>query len=119
MAEAFANHYGNGLLEASSAGVRPAGIIMSHTIEAMWEKGIDISRQTSKGFSAVDLHCMDWVVLLEISLTGTFRLPSRRTRQVNWFVTDPVGQPMEVYRRVRDQIEMKVLDFIEAVRQEM
>jgi arsenate reductase (thioredoxin) len=119
MAEAFANYYGKGLLEASSAGVRPAGIIMNRTAEAMWEKGIDISQQTSKGLSAVNLDRMDWVILLEMSLNGILQLPSRRTRQLNWFVADPVGQPMEVYRLVRDQIEAKVLDFIEAVRQQM
>ena len=118
MAEGFANYYGKGFLVASSAGVRPANIIMSQTIEAMREKGIDISAQTSKGLAGVDLKWMDWVVVLEGSLTKTIRLPSPRTRQVNWLILDPIGQPMEVYRRVRDQIELNVLDLIDDIRKE-
>lgn len=118
MAEGFANYYGKGLLEASSAGVRPAGIIMRETIEVMREKGIDISHQSSKGLPAVRLDWMDWVIVLEVSLVRAVQPPSRRVRQLNWFVADPVGQPMSVYRSVRDQIEAKVLDFIEVVRKE-
>ena len=118
MAEGFANYYGKDFLLASSAGSRPAGSIMSRTVEAMQEKGIDISHQTSKGLSEIDMGWMDWVIVLEISLAGVIRLPSPRTRQLNWFLPDPVGQSMEVYRAVRDETEMKVLEFIETVRRE-
>jgi protein-tyrosine-phosphatase len=119
MAEGFANYYGKDLILASSAGSQPAGFIMPNTIDAMLEKGIDISQQTSKGLTAVDLELMDWVVILEVSLAKAVSLPSRRTRLLNCFIPDPVGRSMEVYRTVRDQIELKVLDFIETIRKEM
>jgi arsenate reductase len=118
MAEGFANYYGNGLLVASSAGMYPAGIIMANTVVAMQEKGIDISHQTSKGLSAVNLKLMDWVIILEASLATAIEVSPSRTRQLNWFVPDPVGQPIEAYRQVRDQLELKVLDFIETIRNE-
>jgi protein-tyrosine-phosphatase len=118
MAEGFANYYGNHLLEASSAGSRPAGIIQPETIQIMQESGIDISGQTSNGLRDVNLEWMDWVIVLEVSLAGSIRLPSPKTRQLNWFVPDPIGQSMNVYRAVRDEIQVKVLDFIEKVRQE-
>jgi arsenate reductase len=118
MAEGFANYYGKYLLQASSAGSRPAGIIMPETIEVMDEKGIDISHQSSKGLQAVRLDWMDWVIVLEASLGSAIRLPSRRTRQLNWFLTDPIGRPVDVYRTVRDEIELKVLDFIYMIRKE-
>ena len=118
MAEGFANYYGSHLLEASSAGSHPAGIIQPETIQIMQESGIDISRQTSKGLRHMNLEWMDWVIVLEASLAGSIRLPSRKTRQLNWFVADPIGRPMNVYRAVRDEIQVKVLDFIEMVRQE-
>jgi len=119
MAEGFANYYGNHLLEASSAGSRPAGIIQPETIQIMQESGIDISRQTSKGLQAVKLDWMDWIIVLEVSLAGSIRPSSPRTRQLNWFVADPIGRPMNVYRAVRDDIQVRVLDFIEKIRQEM
>jgi arsenate reductase (thioredoxin) len=118
MAEGFANYYGNHLLEASSAGSRPAGIIQPETIHIMQENGIDISKQFSKGLRDVNLEWMDWVIVLEASLAGSIRLPSPKTRQLNWFVADPIGRPLNVYRAVRDEIQVKVLDFIEKVREE-
>jgi arsenate reductase (thioredoxin) len=117
MAEGFANYYGNHLLEASSAGSRPAGIIQPETIQIMQESGIDVSKQSSKGLRDVKLEWMDWVIVLDVSLAG-IRLPSPKTRQLNWFVADPIGRPMNVYRTVRDEIQVKVLDFIEKVREE-
>jgi len=56
---------------------------------------------------------------LEASLAGSIQLPSRKSRQLNWFVADPIGRPMNVYRAVRDEIQVKVLDFIEKVREEI
>ena len=118
MAEGFANYYGNHLLEASSAGSRPAGIIQPETIHVMQESGIDISKQSSKGLRDVKLEWMDWVIVMEALLANSIRLPSPKTRQLNWFVADPIGRPMNVYRAVRDEIQVKVLDFIEKVREE-
>ena len=118
MAEGFANYYGNHLLEASSAGSRPAGIIQPETIQIMQESGIDISRQASKGLGDLNLEWMDWVIVMEARLAGSINLPSRKTQQLNWSVADPIGRPMNVYRAVRDQIQAKVLDFIEKVRDE-
>jgi len=119
MAEGFANYYGNHLLHASSAGSHPAGIIQPQTIQIMQESGVDISRQTSKGLQDVKLEWMDWVIVLEISLAGSIGLPSRKTRQLNWFVADPIGRSPDVYRAVRDEIQVKVLDFIEKVQAEI
>jgi arsenate reductase len=118
MAEGFANYYGSHLLQASSAGSHPARVIQPETIQVMLETGIDISRQTSKGFRDVRLEWMDWVIVLEASLAGSIPLPSRKTRQVNWPVADPIGRSLDIYRAVRDEIQIKVLDFIEKVRAE-
>ncbi len=91
---------------------------MQNTIECMKERGIDISRQSSKGLSSIDLARIDYAIILEASLRDSIVLPSRRTQKLDWFVPDPVGQSIDVYRKVRDQIEVKVLDFIETIRKE-
>jgi arsenate reductase (thioredoxin) len=115
VAEGFANYYGKGWLTAYSAGSHPAGFIMQNAIVAMREKGIDISRQTSKGLSAVNIDLMDWVIILEASLAHVIKLGSPQTQKLHWFIPDPVGKPLDVYRKVRDHIEVRVLDFIESV----
>jgi arsenate reductase len=119
MAEGFANYYGKGFLKAHSAGSRPAGFIMPSTIQVMQEKGIDISQQKSKGLTAVDLGRMAWIINLEATLEKVLRPASHRTQLLHLFVPDPVGQSLDIYRAIRDQIEVKVLDFIDQIQKEI
>jgi len=119
MAEGFANYYAKGLLKAHSAGSRPAGFIMPSTIEVMLEKGIDISNQKSKGLADIDLEHMAWIINLEATLEKVLRPASRRTQLLHLFVPDPVGQSLDPYRAVRDEIEVKVLDFIDQIQKEI
>src|SRR5436309_1138375 len=99
MAEGFANYYGKGWVTAYSAGSSPARVIMPNTIKAMQEKGIDISHQSSKGLFAVDLELMDWVIVLDATLSNSIRANSLRAQRLNWFISDPIGQSMDVYRK--------------------
>jgi arsenate reductase len=115
MAEGFANYYGKGWLTAYSAGSRPLGFIMKNTILAMQEKGIDISQQTCKAVSTIDLRWIDWVIILDPSLGDCVRVSSRRTEKLQWSIPDPIGQPLDAYRAVRDQIELNILDFIDSI----
>ena len=48
MAEAFANYYGKGKLIVSSAGNKPTDKVNPVVVEAMKEKGIDISMNKPK-----------------------------------------------------------------------
>jgi arsenate reductase len=118
MAEGFANNYGKGWLTAYSAGSKPTGIIMPNTIEVMREKGIDIAHQRSKGVSEINLLLMHWIVILEETLEGLIPGDSMESEVLHWFVPDPVGHPIDTYRGVRDEIETRVLEFIELVQRE-
>ena len=118
MAEGFVNHYGKGWLAAYSAGSKPAGIIMQNTIEVMREKGIDISHQQSKGIAEINLRLMHWIVILEETLESFIPRDSVESEILHWFVPDPVGEPIDTYRKVRDEIETRVLRFIDAVEPE-
>ena len=118
MAEGFANHYGKGWLTAYSAGSKPAGIIMPNTIEVMREKGIDITapevQRSFRNQSAIDaLDCHSGRDSSEFIPDGFLRV-----RVLHWFVPDPVGEPIDAYRKVRDEIETRVLKFIDAVQPE-
>ena len=116
MAEGFANHYGAGWLTARSAGTNPAGFIMPNTVEAMQEKGIDISLQASKSLAAIELKWMNWIIVMEPSLARMVPRNLPRVERFIWPIPDPVGQSMDVYRQVRDQIELRVLEFLDTVR---
>ena len=118
MAEGFANHYGKGWLTSYSAGSKPAGIIMPNTIEVMREKGIDITDQRSKGVSEINLLLMHWIVILEETLQDSFPTDAFESDVLHWFVPDPVGEAIDAYRKVRDEIETRVLKFIDAVQPE-
>ena len=48
MAEAFAKQYGKGKIEATSASTMPSNEVNPVVIQAMREKGIDISKNKSK-----------------------------------------------------------------------
>jgi arsenate reductase (thioredoxin) len=115
MAEGFANHYGGGYLTAYSAGSKPAGIVMPDTVEVMREKGIDISHQHSKPISEINLLLMDCIIILDETLANLIRPESLEAEILHWFVLDPVGQSLEVYRNVRDQLEAKVLEFVKLI----
>lgn len=104
MAEGFAAHHGNDVLAAASAGLAPAGVVVDPTVRAMSEKNIDISSQYSKAFRLDEANESDLVV----NMSG-YDLPSGiRVPVVEWDVPDPIGEPDEVYAKVRDQIESLV-----------
>ena len=115
MAEGFANHYGGGYLTAYGAGSKPAGVVMPDTIEVMREKGIDISHQRSKPISEINLLLMDCIIILDETLADLIRPGSLEAEILHWFVPDPVGQSLEVYRNVRDQLEPKVLELVKLI----
>lgn len=108
MAEAFANHYGSDVLRASSSGLSPTQGIVAPTIAAMKEKNIDVSMHVPTLYDPVTAREFDLVV----NLSG-FNLPgSQELRSVEWDVPDPYGRPAAIYRRVRDDLEYRVMRLI-------
>jgi arsenate reductase (thioredoxin) len=109
MAEGFARHFG---LLAESAGTEPASAVSRTAVAVMAEKGIDLTTHTPK--------TLDWTSLKEFDRTITMgcgvaeSCPALRTDE-DWGLDDPVGQPIEVFRAVRDDIERRVLALKEAL----
>jgi len=111
MAEGFARTYGSDVLEAQSAGLAPAMAVAPLTHKVMLEKNIDVGNLYPKDFkaSASDAD-------LIINMSG-MELPVKPTVPVqNWEIRDPIGEGEEVYREVRDQIELRVMQLILALR---
>ncbi|MCS7208614.1 MAG: arsenate reductase ArsC [Fimbriimonadales bacterium] len=108
MAEGFGNHYGQGKVVAFSAGTAPSGKVHPLAIQAMHEVGIDISRQTSKGVWEFDIAQFDAVVSLCDARTDELCPAGYMGIQEHWNIPDPIGLPMDEFRRVRAMIETRV-----------
>ena len=107
MAEAFANKYGEGRFIVSSAGNKPAERVNLVVVEAMKEKGIDISMNKPKQLTAQMAMDADLIVTMGCGTQdicpGPFFKPT-----VDWALEDPKGKPVEKVREIRDDIERRV-----------
>jgi arsenate reductase (thioredoxin) len=99
MAEAFARALG---LEASSCGSKPGARVNPLAVEAMREKGIDITGRSPKGFQAVPRA--EVVVTMGCGDACPY-VPGRR---FDWDLPDPRGKGIEEVRAIRDEIERRV-----------
>lgn len=112
MAEAWTRHYARGRVKVQSAGLHPLGEITEDTLTVMSERGISLDGQESKGLEAIDWQEVD--VLVNMAAWPTASLaPSFLGRRMQWNVRDPFGESLEVYRKVRDELEWRVRTLVE------
>jgi arsenate reductase len=107
MAEAFARAYGADALWVQSAGLGPAPMVAPLTRQILQEKNVRSEDQFPKGLDMLAREKFDLV----INMSGRpFSFPSGQ--MVEWVVRDPIGQTVETYRSVADQIEGLVMRLI-------
>jgi arsenate reductase (thioredoxin) len=111
MAEAFANAYGSDVLDADSAGIRPASRISRTTQKLMLEKQIEISGKEPRKVDVLDLIGVDLIV----NLSG-YAIPPASAQVISIPVRDPVGKNEQMHREIRDQIEQAVRSLITQLR---
>ena len=116
MAEAFANYYGKGNVEASSAGNKIADKINPVVVQVMKEKGIDISTKKPKQLTFEMADTVDLVVTMGCSDNGICPGPFFK-ENVDWKLEDPKGKSLEKVREIREQIEAKVQVLIKEILQ--
>ncbi len=112
MAEALANHLGEGRVRAWSAGSSPLGEIIPQTYEVMREKEISLEGQWSKGLKDVPMGRMDVVVGMGCEVNCP--VPAGfKGRVIEWNIPDPYGRDDGYFRSVRDLIERQVKALLE------
>ncbi|MBI5642514.1 MAG: arsenate reductase ArsC [Deltaproteobacteria bacterium] len=114
MAEGFAREYGKNRVEVRSAGTSAMGIVNIHTIEAMREAGIDISKHTSKQLTDEMFEWADIVVTLGCAPAERISPVAFKGKKIDWKIDDPLGRPWAFMQKVRDNIEDKVKELIDA-----
>ena len=112
MAEAFAKKYGENKFIASSAGNKPASKVNPLVVEAMKEKGIDISQNKPKLISFHMANDSDLIVTMGCNDQGICPGPFFKPT-IDWKLEDPKGKPLEKVREIRDEINHKVQRLIE------
>lgn len=109
MAEGFARKYYNDLFEIYSAGTEPAKEVNPLAISVMKEKGVNISNQKPKFLKDIP-EFINYVITMGCGVSCPFIL---HDYQEDWDLEDPVGKPIEEFRKTRDEIEKKLNNFIE------
>ena len=111
MAEAFANHYGKGEVEASSAGIMLADRVNPTVVEVMKEKGIDISMNKPKLLAVKMAEEADKIIAMGCSVEKYCPAPLLKN-VVDWNLEDQKGKSIEKVREIRDDIERRVLELL-------
>lgn len=109
IAEGWARFYGNEIFDVYSAGTHPASEVNPVAIQVMKEIGIDISSHKPKLLDDIPFE-MDILIKMGCGVVCPF-VPNRY--EDDWGLPDPVGQPIEEFRRVRDIIKEKVFALID------
>ncbi len=121
MAEGFAQHIGQGRIEAYSAGMEPSRL-NPYAVAVMQEKGIDISQNQSKAFDDDLARRMDIVVTVCGNADERCPILPPEVKKFHWPLEDPAaakGTDTEIlakFREVRDQIEARILDLFRECR---
>jgi arsenate reductase (thioredoxin) len=108
MAEAFAKRRG---LKAVSAGTMPASSVNPVVVQAMKEKGIEISSNSPKLLTLEMIDQASLVVTMGCSVEEVCPRPMLAKMQkklVDWDMEDPKEKTLEQIRQIRDAIERKV-----------
>ena len=112
MAESFASAYG---LMASSAGTMPVEKVNPLVVEAMKERGIALPGKP-KMLTEQMIRDADIVVTMGCSVEAVCPKPlvqQMEKKLVDWHIEDPKGKPLEEVRKIRSQIENKVMELLQ------
>lgn len=98
-------------LEIFSAGSSPMGVIPPETAAVMKEIDVDISGQWSKAIRELPQENFDYV----ISLCGDRCPYVPAEKHIDWIIPDPIGETIESYRRVRDDLMQRLEKLIKEI----
>ena len=105
MAAGYMRQISKGRVEVLSAGSAPKETINPQAIAVMAEEGIDIANEQPKILTTDAVIASDVVITMGCGDTCPF-FPGKRYE--DWVLDDPAGQSIEVVRRIRDEIKVKV-----------
>lgn len=119
MAEGWLRHLAGDRFEVFSAGTKPAGL-NPLAVKVMKESGIDISGHWSKHVSECFGQKFPYVITVCDAAAESCPVLPGVSEKLHWNFVDPAGahgsaeEKLAIFRKVRDEIGMRVRDFISA-----
>lgn len=110
MALGFFRHHAGDQAIGWSGGSAPAAAVNQVAVEAMAERGIDISGEFPKPWTDDVVRRADVVVTMGCGDSCPY-YPGKRYE--DWKVTDPKGGDLEHVRGIRDETEQRVLRLLD------
>jgi arsenate reductase len=117
MAEAIARAYG---VDATSAGTIPAASVNPMVVEAMKERGFNLSSSKPKMLTNQMIEDADYVVTMGCKVEDVCPKPlivKMEKKLVDWHIDDPKGKPIEEVRKIRTTIEDRVIELLDRSKQ--
>jgi protein-tyrosine-phosphatase len=105
MAAGFMRHLAGDRVDVFSGGSEPADRLNQAAVDAMREKGIDISRELPQPWADEVVRAADVIVTMGCGDACPV-YPGKR--YVDWELDDPAGRTVEEVRPIRDDIERRV-----------
>jgi arsenate reductase (thioredoxin) len=113
MAAALLHARSGGKVHVRSAGSAPAGSINAVVVESLNEIGIDIGQEFPKPMTDDAVRAADVVITMGCGDACPI-YPGKRYE--DWEVDDPAGKGLVTVRRIRDDIERRVVHLIEQLK---
>ena len=98
-----------GRIHVRSAGSLPAGEVNPAAAEALEELGVDMSEEFPKPLTDEVVRAADVVITMGCGDACPI-YPGKRYE--DWELDDPEGQDLEAVRRIRDEIDRRVLKLV-------
>jgi arsenate reductase (thioredoxin) len=110
MAAALLDHHAQARVHVRSAGSTPADEINPAVVQALAEKGIDVSKEFPKPLTDEFVRAADVVVTMGCGDACPI-YPGKR--YLDWELPDPAGKSLEEVRPIRDEIERCVVQLLD------
>ena len=106
MAAGFLRHLAGDRVEVLSAGTEPAAEVNPVAVQAMAEKGVDLSDARPRALADSAVREADVVITMGCGDACPF-YPGKRYE--DWTLEDPAGKSVEQVRPIRNEIDRRVL----------
>ena len=112
MAAALLERHAGDRVDVRSAGSAPAESLNPAVLAAMREVGLDLMDRVPRLLDVTDVEAADVVVTMGCGDACPV-FPGKRYE--DWTLADPAGQPVEVVRGIRDEIERRVVGLADSL----
>lgn len=108
-AQVLMHHYGAGKVVARSAGSEPGSAVNPVVAEVLAERGLAVDQHIPTRLEPDLVQDSDVVITMGCGETCPV-FPGKRYE--DWVVQDPAGQPIDVVRRIVDDIDQRVRNLL-------